>query len=60
MTANAWFQIALYLGILTILAPPLGLFIARVFEGRAGRMEKILARSSGSCTVSMASAPARR
>ncbi len=42
MTANAWFQIALYLGILTLLALPLGLFMARVFEGRAGRMEKIL------------------
>jgi K+-transporting ATPase ATPase A chain len=42
MTANAWFQIVLYLGILTILALPLGLFMASVFEGRAGRMEKIL------------------
>ena len=42
MTANAWFQIALYLGILILLAVPLGLFMARVFEGRAGRLEKVL------------------
>ena len=42
MTANAWFQILLYLGILTLLAIPLGLFMASVFEGRAARMAKIL------------------
>jgi K+-transporting ATPase ATPase A chain len=42
MSANAWFQIVLYLGILTLLAIPLGLFMASVFEGRARRTEKIL------------------
>lgn len=33
MSANAWFQIALYLAALILLAVPLGAYIARVFEG---------------------------
>jgi len=32
MTANAWFQIGLYLGALILLAIPLGEYMARVFE----------------------------
>jgi potassium-transporting ATPase potassium-binding subunit len=42
MSTNAWFQIILYLGVLVVLALPLGLFMARVFEGRPGRLERIL------------------
>jgi K+-transporting ATPase ATPase A chain len=42
MNANAWFQIALYLGVLVVLALPLGLYIARVFQGRVGWLEKLL------------------
>jgi potassium-transporting ATPase potassium-binding subunit len=36
MTANGFLQIALYLGALMALAKPLGLYMANVYEGRAG------------------------
>mgnify|MGYP001146693340 CR=1 FL=1 len=42
MTANAWFQIALYLGVLILLAMPLGEYMARVFEGRSRLSQRIL------------------
>ncbi len=34
MTANGWFQLALYLGLLLLLAKPLGAYMAAVYEGR--------------------------
>jgi K+-transporting ATPase ATPase A chain len=34
MTANAWFQVLLYLGVLVLLGAPLGAYMARVFGGR--------------------------
>ena len=34
MTANGWFQLALYLAILLLLAKPLGTYMAAVYEGR--------------------------
>lgn len=34
MTANNWFQICLYLGILVACAKPLGWFMSRVFQGQ--------------------------
>jgi K+-transporting ATPase ATPase A chain len=42
MTANAWFQILLYLGVLVLLAAPLGAYVARVFEGRNRWSAKVL------------------
>ena len=54
MTANGWFQIALYLGALLLLAAPLGEYMARVFEGRntlsrraLGPLERLLYRLCG-------------
>lgn len=35
MTGNGWLQVVLYVGVLVALAWPLGLFITRVFSGRA-------------------------
>jgi len=53
MTANAWFQIFLYLGVLVLLAAPLGAYMARVFEGRnrwsagiLGPLERLVYRLS--------------
>ncbi len=34
MTANGWFQLGLYLGLLLLLAKPLGAYMAAVYEGR--------------------------
>jgi K+-transporting ATPase ATPase A chain len=42
MTANAWGHISLYLLLLIVLAAPLGVFMARVYEGRAGWLERLL------------------
>ena len=33
MTANGWFQILLFLGIILAITKPLGSFMARVFSG---------------------------
>jgi K+-transporting ATPase ATPase A chain len=42
MTANAWFQIVLYLGVLILLAAPLGTYVARVFEGSATWSQRVI------------------
>jgi len=42
MTANAWFQIALYLAVPVLLAAPLGAYVARVFEGRAALAQRVV------------------
>ena len=34
MTANGWFQILLYLGVLLLITKPLGIYLYRVFEGK--------------------------
>ncbi|HWB08302.1 MAG TPA: potassium-transporting ATPase subunit KdpA [Pirellulales bacterium] len=34
MTANGWFQLGLYVAILLLLAKPLGIYMAAVYEGR--------------------------
>ena len=54
MSANAVLQILLYLAVLILLVKPLGLFMARVFEGERtflspllGRFERLLYRVSG-------------
>ncbi len=54
MSANAWFQIALYIGALLLLALPLGAYMARVFEGRnrwsgavLGPLERFIYRACG-------------
>ncbi|HWN82990.1 MAG TPA: potassium-transporting ATPase subunit KdpA [Candidatus Udaeobacter sp.] len=41
MTPNGWFQLALYLAVLLLLAKPLGLYMARVYSGRV-RLERLL------------------
>jgi potassium-transporting ATPase potassium-binding subunit len=54
MTANGWLQILLYLAILTAIAPPLGRFMAAVYEGRRtfltpalGGLERLTYRMCG-------------
>src|SRR5262249_18576216 len=42
MTGNGYLQLALYLVVLIALAKPLGLFMARVYEGRAPGLERVL------------------
>ena len=42
MTANAFVQCALYLVLLTALAVPVGEFMARVFDGRSRRSQRVL------------------
>jgi len=37
MTPNGWFQLALYLGVLLLLARPLGVYMAAVYEGAPSR-----------------------
>lgn len=43
MTLNGWLQILLYLLVLTVLAVPLGRYIAAVFEGRRTWLTPVLA-----------------
>lgn len=55
MTANGWFQLALYLGVLLLLVKPLGVYIAHVYEGRPllglervfGPVERLVYRAGG-------------
>ena len=54
MTANAIFQLALYVVVLLVLAKPLGAYMARVYEGRPcglngvfGWLERLIYRLSG-------------
>ena len=42
MTMNAFIQCGLYLGVLLALVPPLGLYMARVYEGKAPGLAKLL------------------
>ena len=42
MTANAWIQLSLYVGVLVALARPLGAFMARVYEGRPCGLDRWL------------------
>jgi K+-transporting ATPase ATPase A chain len=42
MTANGIFQIALYVVVLTVLAKPLGVYMARVYEGRPFGLDRVL------------------
>jgi K+-transporting ATPase ATPase A chain len=41
MTANGYFQLALYLAVLLLLAKPLGVYMARVYQGHV-RLERVL------------------
>ena len=60
MTANGFFQIALYVVVLTALAKPLGSYMARVFDGRADASSTGCSDpSSASSTASPASIPSR-
>ena len=50
LSANAVFQLALYLVVLIGLAKPLGRYMARVYEGRAswlGPLESVIYRMAG-------------
>ena len=57
MTSNGLLQILLYFAVLLALVKPLGLFMARVYEGRAplgrhrvfGPFERLIYRLSGIC-----------
>ena len=42
MTAQSWLQFALYVGVLVLLAKPLGSFMAAVFEGRRTFLSPVL------------------
>lgn len=42
MTANGWFQIALYLVILLAITKPMGVFMTRVFSGQKTFLDPIL------------------
>jgi K+-transporting ATPase ATPase A chain len=54
MTVNGWFQIALYFALILVCVKPLGLYMAKVFEGERtflspvlGPVERVLYRLSG-------------
>jgi potassium-transporting ATPase potassium-binding subunit len=54
VTTNAWLQLGAYLAVLLLLAPPLGAYMARVYEGAPvaldrvlGPLERLLYRTSG-------------
>ncbi len=42
MTTNIWIQLILYFVVLAALAKPLGLFMARVYEGKPCGLDKAL------------------
>src|SRR5262249_43122008 len=42
MTTNDWLQLGLYTVVLTVLAPPLGAFMARVLEGKRTWLTPVL------------------
>src|ERR1700752_3124315 len=42
MTAQAWLQIAFYVAVLTVLAPVLGAYIARVYQGEHIALDRLL------------------
>ncbi len=43
MTGNAWVQVAIYLGLLVALGPPLGRYMARVLEGKPAPLARLFA-----------------
>lgn len=47
MTANGLFQIALFLAFLLLLVKPLGSWMARVYEGPPGRIDRLIYRLTG-------------
>jgi potassium-transporting ATPase potassium-binding subunit len=54
MTGNGWFQILLYVAVLLLITKPVGVYLARVFEGKRTFLdfvlrpiEKLIYRSSG-------------
>lgn len=42
MTGNAWLQFLLFIGVLVALVPPLGAFMARVYQGKACGLDRML------------------
>jgi K+-transporting ATPase ATPase A chain len=48
MTANAWLQLALFVGVLLALVKPLGAYMARVYEGRPCGLDRALGGSERS------------
>jgi K+-transporting ATPase ATPase A chain len=42
MTANAWIQLAIYLAVLLALVKPLGLYMARVYQGMPCGLDRVL------------------
>ena len=42
MTGNVMVQIALYVGVLLLLAKPLGVYMARVYEGQSSGLDRVL------------------
>ncbi|HSF40983.1 MAG TPA: potassium-transporting ATPase subunit KdpA [Thermoanaerobaculia bacterium] len=47
MTANGLLQIALFLALLLLLVKPLGFYMARVYEGRPGKLDRLIYRLTG-------------
>jgi K+-transporting ATPase A subunit len=52
MTANGWFQIALFLALIFAVTKPLGIFMAQVFNREKTFMDVALRRSSG-CSIEL-------
>jgi K+-transporting ATPase ATPase A chain len=42
MTANGWLQVSLFFGLLLLLVKPLGLYMARVYEGKSCGLDRFL------------------
>jgi len=42
MTGNAYLQLGLYVGVLMLLAKPLGVYMARVYEGQSSGLNRVL------------------
>ncbi len=42
MTANGWFQILLFLGLILLVTKPLGIFLYRVYEGKSTFLDPVL------------------
>ncbi len=47
MTINGWLQIFFYLALILLVTKPLGVFLARVFNGRRRSWIQSCVRSSG-------------
>ena len=55
MTANGWFQIAIYAVLVTICVKPLGVYMARVFSNERTFLSPVLGPVSAAFTGSAAS-----